>query len=186
VKASLSGWFSLLSTAGVARNRTALYLGVLLSDTVNAATVDPVTAGGTAVDSLLLQGPPWTRASEEPDRLLLLTVVIMGVILLLLAVAVLFLWSRQLGTARTGRDHTDTEQQSEFDRIKQIDATVSGELPQQEIVEQTDWSEAKVSRVVSRLAEEGRLEKVRIGRQNFIRVGESGDGDGESETTDPV
>lgn len=145
--------------------------------------------GAIVADSLLSRGPPpWARELGEPNRAVVLSIVLLGVTVLLLGVAVLLLWRRQTGdpspaeSERTDAGQPDESTEvSELDRIKQIDDTVSGRLPQQEIVEQTDWSEAKVSRVVSRLAEDGQLEKIRIGRQNFIQINAEDSTRGESE-----
>lgn len=43
-----------------------------------------------------------------------------------------------------------------------------GQLKQKELVQRTTWSETKVSRLTSRLEEEGRVEKLRIGRENLV------------------
>jgi len=43
-----------------------------------------------------------------------------------------------------------------------------GRMKQRRIVEITDWSKAKVSRLLSRMADEGAIVKVRLGRENLI------------------
>jgi hypothetical protein len=43
-----------------------------------------------------------------------------------------------------------------------------GRLKQGEIVRLSDWSKAKVSRLLTRMAEEGEITKVRLGRENLI------------------
>jgi hypothetical protein len=126
----------------------------------------------------LARGPPWARETAETNEQLVAAVVVLGAVVVVLCVVVAYLWRQQSAGERPppGAESTETvaetEQMSEFDRIKQIDATVEQRLPQQEIVERTDWSEPKVSRVVSRLTDEGRLEKVRVGRRNFIEIAE--------------
>lgn len=129
--------------------------------------------GMVVLQWVLSRGPPWARETGESNQRLLLLVLGLGVAVLVLFVMVLFLWSKQSGTGQSSPPQTGTgaaEEPDEYEQIRRIDSTVDGKLPQQEIVKQTNWSEAKVSRVVSRLAEDGRLEKVRIGRQNFIQV----------------
>jgi hypothetical protein len=46
----------------------------------------------------------------------------------------------------------------------------NGQLKQADIVESLDWSKSKTSRVLSELAEEGVVEKIRLGRENVIRL----------------
>lgn len=43
-----------------------------------------------------------------------------------------------------------------------------GRLPQSEIVDRTDWSKSKVSRVLSAMAEEDQVRKIRLGRENLV------------------
>ncbi len=48
-----------------------------------------------------------------------------------------------------------------------------GRLPQSEIVERTGWSKSKVSRVLSAMAEDDQVRKIRLGRENLVtRPGE--------------
>lgn len=43
-----------------------------------------------------------------------------------------------------------------------------GQLRQSAVVEETGWSKSKVSRVLSRMADEGDIEKINIGRENIV------------------
>ncbi|MEF8882347.1 MAG: helix-turn-helix domain-containing protein, partial [Halapricum sp.] len=43
-----------------------------------------------------------------------------------------------------------------------------GRMKQANIVEETGWSNAKVSQLLSSMDEDGRIEKLRIGRENLI------------------
>jgi uncharacterized membrane protein len=47
-------------------------------------------------------------------------------------------------------------------------------MKQSRIVEETRWSTAKVSQLLSSMADEGRVEKLRIGRENLISLPEEG------------
>ena len=47
-------------------------------------------------------------------------------------------------------------------------------MRQADIAEAVDWSKSKTSPVVSWMAEEGTVEKIRIGRENVVRL--AGDG----------
>ncbi|KTG08390.1 hypothetical protein AUR64_19355 [Haloprofundus marisrubri] len=46
----------------------------------------------------------------------------------------------------------------------------SGRLRQSEIVDRTEWSKSKVSRLLSRMEEEGKLTKINVGRENVIAL----------------
>lgn len=52
--------------------------------------------------------------------------------------------------------------------VREILIGNGGRVKQQQIVEETDWSKAKVSRVLSELEEDGTIERVRIGRENIV------------------
>lgn len=118
----------------------------------------------------LNRGPPWYRRT-------VLLVVVLCVIVLFLAVAVVYLLVRGSGAKHSLSRETDdpateseTKTETEYDRVRRLCLKADGPLPQQEIVDGTEWSEAKVSRVVSRLAEQGKIEKTRMGRRNLINL----------------
>ena len=52
-------------------------------------------------------------------------------------------------------------------------------MKQATIVDETDWSDAKVSQLLSAMAEEGRVDKLRLGRENLISLPEDGSVDGD-------
>lgn len=54
------------------------------------------------------------------------------------------------------------------DRVRQLLAGHDGRIKQQRIADEFDWSASKTSRVLSRMADEGTVEKLRIGRENVI------------------
>jgi uncharacterized membrane protein len=55
-------------------------------------------------------------------------------------------------------------------------------MKQAAIVDETGWSDAKVSQLLSSMADDGRVEKLRLGRENLISLPDDGDeGKGESE-----
>ena len=43
-----------------------------------------------------------------------------------------------------------------------------GRLPQSEVVERTEWSKSKVSRLLSRMEDDGQIRKITIGRENLV------------------
>jgi len=65
------------------------------------------------------------------------------------------------------------------DRVKQLLRENGGRLQQGEFVERTEWSKSKVSRLLSRMEEDGEIEKITIGRENLIALeGEEPEGAG--------
>ncbi len=77
---------------------------------------------------------------------------------------------------------TESEAQSEpllsdEERVLQLLADNDGRMKQAKIVQETDWSNAKVSQLLTDMAEKGEVEKLRIGRENLISLpGRSPDG----------
>lgn len=64
-------------------------------------------------------------------------------------------------------DHR-TEPVSDEERVRTLLQKHDGEMRQKQIVDRVDWSKAKVSRVLSRLEDEDKVVKVRLGRENVI------------------
>nr|WP_233340415.1 helix-turn-helix domain-containing protein [Haloprofundus sp. MHR1] len=57
---------------------------------------------------------------------------------------------------------------SDEERILQLLEAHDGQMRQVEIVEEVEWSKAKVSRLLSQLDEDGEITKLRLGRENLI------------------
>jgi hypothetical protein len=72
--------------------------------------------------------------------------------------------------AEAGR--VDPELLSDEERVEQLLEQRGGRMRQAEIVAETDWSDAKVSQLLSRMADEGLIEKLRLGRENVISLPE--------------
>jgi hypothetical protein len=53
-------------------------------------------------------------------------------------------------------------------RVNHLLEQQNGRMKQSAIVEETEWSKSKVSRVVSRMAEDGDVRKIGLGRENLI------------------
>lgn len=66
----------------------------------------------------------------------------------------------------------DPELLSDEERVLRLLEVNEGRMKQGRIVEETDWSNAKVSQLLSDLAEADRVEKLRIGRENLIMLPE--------------
>ncbi|WP_336001387.1 helix-turn-helix transcriptional regulator [Halorientalis halophila] len=62
----------------------------------------------------------------------------------------------------------DEELLSDEERIERLLEQNGGRMKQANIVDETDWSNAKVSQLLSAMDNEGRIDKLRIGRENLI------------------
>ena len=59
------------------------------------------------------------------------------------------------------------------ERVLEMLRESGGRLPQSAVVEETDWSKSKVSRLLSSMAEEGQLRKIDLGGRNLITLPEA-------------
>ncbi|MDZ7730150.1 MAG: helix-turn-helix domain-containing protein [Natrialbaceae archaeon] len=65
---------------------------------------------------------------------------------------------------------TDDELLTDDDRVLQLIEANGGRMKQVNIVEETGWSKSKVSMLLSEMAEEGTISKLRVGRENIISL----------------
>ena len=65
-------------------------------------------------------------------------------------------------------DGIDEELLSDEERVERLLERNGGRMKQADIVDETGWSNAKVSQLLSAMAEEDRIDKLRIGRENLI------------------
>jgi len=65
---------------------------------------------------------------------------------------------------------------SDEERVLRLLEREGGRMKQVDIVEATDWSNAKVSQLLSEMDDEGRIDKLRIGRENLISLPGEGPG----------
>ena len=72
------------------------------------------------------------------------------------------------GGGLAGADPLDQELLSDEEYVERLLKRNDGRMKQAAIVKETDWSNAKVSQLLSSMDEEGRVEKLRIGRENLI------------------
>lgn len=72
-------------------------------------------------------------------------------------------------------DPEDLTLLSDEERVERLLEENDGRMRQAAIVDETDWSNAKVSQLLSRMAETGRIEKLRIGRENLISLPDESD-----------
>lgn len=62
------------------------------------------------------------------------------------------------------------------ERVMNMVGEAGGKMKQKKIVEETGWSEAKVSQVTSKLEDQGEIRKLRMGRENVLEVLDEEDG----------
>ncbi|MEF8779071.1 MAG: hypothetical protein V5A46_00135 [Haloferacaceae archaeon] len=66
---------------------------------------------------------------------------------------------------------------SDEERVERLIERNGGRMRQAAIVEETGWSDAKVSQLLSSMAEAERVEKLRLGRENLISLPDEDEGD---------
>ena len=64
----------------------------------------------------------------------------------------------------------DGAPRSKEDEVFNVIHEHGGQMRQADLVDETEWSKATVSRLLSTLEDEGRVEKIRVGRGNVVRV----------------
>jgi len=69
-----------------------------------------------------------------------------------------------------GDDDVDLDLLSDEERVERLLRESGGRMKQATIVTETAWSNAKVSQLLSGMDEAGRIEKLRIGRENLISL----------------
>lgn len=79
------------------------------------------------------------------------------------------------GTEQDEEDDVDLSLLSDEERIERLLEKNDGRMRQATIVQETGWSDAKVSQLLSAMAAEGQIEKLRLGRENIISLPESND-----------
>ena len=86
------------------------------------------------------------------------------------------------GTTTAGADGlVEQELMSNEEQVLQLLEAHGGRMKQQAVVEQLGWTDAKTSKVVTGLRDEGKLESFRLGRENVLTVpDDTGDGGDES------
>ncbi|POG56740.1 helix-turn-helix transcriptional regulator [Haloferax marisrubri] len=67
-------------------------------------------------------------------------------------------------------DDIDLDLLSDEERVELLLERSGGRMKQANIVKETGWSDAKVSQLLSAMADEGRVEKLRLGRENLISL----------------
>ncbi|MFB6167018.1 MAG: helix-turn-helix transcriptional regulator [Candidatus Nanohaloarchaea archaeon] len=70
------------------------------------------------------------------------------------------------------RDRETVKVETDQEKALKIIEESGGKMKQPELGEETGWSASKVSRVTDRLEDEGEIDKLRMGRENVLRVPE--------------
>lgn len=79
-----------------------------------------------------------------------------------------------------GSETVGPELLTDEDRVRRALRERGGRMKQSDVVEAFGWSKSKTSRVLSRMADAGEVEKLRIGRENVIDLADGDDpGDGD-------
>ena len=73
---------------------------------------------------------------------------------------------------------------SDEERVEYLLEESGGRMKQADIVKETGWSNAKVSQLLSSMADDDRVDKLRIGRENLISLPEEGVGDLETDRSE--
>jgi hypothetical protein len=116
------------------------------ADETDQATPDEETADTTA-------GPDATGEADEPDGP---------------ATGSAGATAANAGATAESDDGIDEELLSDEERVERLLERNGGRMKQATIVKETGWSNAKVSQLLSSMAEEDRVDKLRIGRENLI------------------
>ncbi len=142
------------------RYRHAMVLAILVGTAcIGLAAASPpadTPAGNVAGD----RGPPFAQ-----DQPLWQIVLLTSIIVLTVLAAVYVLYHRFFAE----EDGEPVVVQTDEERVMAMFDGAEGDIKQKQVREQTGWSAAKVSRVTGRLEEDGRIQKLRIGRENVIR-----------------
>jgi hypothetical protein len=83
------------------------------------------------------------------------------------------------GEGAADEEEVDLSLLSDEERVESLLERNGGRMKQANIVRETGWSDAKVSQLLSAMAEEGRVDKLRLGRENLISLPDQDEGDGE-------
>jgi len=125
---------------------------------------------------------PWPVPVEVVVGLLLVGTVLVGLYVLLRRPTGVVERVRRLGVPRTDGDAADAASTepatppppipTNQNRVLELLRDNGGRMLQSDIVEATDWSKSKVSRVLSDMDEEGEVAKIDVGKGNLIALPE--------------
>ncbi|WP_313691533.1 helix-turn-helix transcriptional regulator [Halorarum halobium] len=82
------------------------------------------------------------------------------------------------GGAAASNPEPDPELLSDEERVERLLDRNGGRMRQADIVSETGWSDAKVSQLLSTMADDGDVEKLRLGRENLISLPDGDEDEG--------
>lgn len=93
-----------------------------------------------------------------------------GILILVVLGGVLVARNRltERNTLVTDSDPRQEEFLTDREHVQRLVRENGGRMKQSEIVDAVDWSKAKVSRLLAELEEDGRVTKLRLGRENLV------------------
>jgi uncharacterized membrane protein len=77
--------------------------------------------------------------------------------------------------SESGSGGVDLSLLSDEERVEHLLKRNGGRMRQANIVKETGWSDAKVSQLLSAMADDGQIEKLRLGRENLISLAGGGE-----------
>lgn len=137
---------------------------------------------GDETEFIAEENQPQIVLSEDN---LLSTALLIPILIVILAIAGWILYRREeLSEASSSTESTSvpttepTEQDDEPDwsllsneeKVIQLLEQHDGRMKQQKIIEEFDWTDAKTSKVVGSLRDQGEIETVRVGRENVLTL----------------
>ncbi len=127
-----------------------------------------VTTGTTETESTMT-----SAGSVDPARTIPWVGVIAAVVVLGL-VGGLYAWRRRsvIGTDRGSTASAENALMADDERVRVLLEDNDGQMRQSAIADELDWTASKTSRIISDMEDSGAVEKVRLGRENVVRLPE--------------
>lgn len=139
------------------------------STAVGSTEITVTDTAATAVEILLAVG---TSGRVRPVQLEWgpHLAALMGILVLMLLGGVLIARNRFASQSSlvTDPEAHDEEFLTDREKVQRLIRENGGRMKQSKIVDSVDWSKAKVSRLLAELEDEGRITKLRLGRENLV------------------
>ncbi|MFB6118315.1 helix-turn-helix transcriptional regulator [Halosegnis sp.] len=142
---------------------------------------DGTPSDGTPTDGTTPTATPTATPAGTPDLGAIPWLALVAVLLLGVAAAYVYRAGALEGGVGTddgnggaagaaAPDISDEELMSDEDRVVSMLEERGGRMKQVNIVEETGWSKSKVSMLLSDMEDEGRISKLRVGRENIVSL----------------
>lgn len=115
-------------------------------------------------------GEPELGGESSRESIPFVTLIGVGTALLVAIGGVAVLARRRRSSGLRGVAEGAPANLTDEERVLDLLESRGGRVAQASIAETFDWSTSKTSRVLSRMAEEGTIEKLRLGRENLIEL----------------